>query len=232
LKENNSKETIQSIYIGLRSSLVRAVMGIVPPREVEDIVQETYVRVCQVKHPEDIRQPRSYLFRTARNLAFDYLKRSETKYTEGMDEQDIDTLIEGRSDHDSTFDQVASNEEFALFCEAVRHLPVKCRRVFVLKKVYGYTQIEIARELAISIGTVEKHISLGIKRCTYFMQQHNTEHHSPEHQKTQHHNRQHHNKQHHNKQHHKIIEQTGRGQQQNNSAVISLAERAPKGPRS
>jgi len=217
LKENNSKETIQSIYIGLRSSLVRAVMGIVPPREVEDIVQETYVRVCQVKHPEDIRQPRSYLFRTARNLAFDYLKRSETKYTEGMDEQDIDTLIEGRSDHDSTFDQVASNEEFALFCEAVRHLPVKCRRVFVLKKVYGYTQIEIARELAISIGTVEKHISLGIKRCTYFMQQHNTEHHSPEH---------------HNKQHHKIIEQTGRGQQQNNSAVISLAERAPKGPRS
>ena len=202
-------------------------MGIVPPREVEDIVQETYVRVCQVKHPEDIRQPRSYLFRTARNLAFDYLKRSETKYTEGMDEQDIDTLIEGRSDHDSTFDQVASNEEFALFCEAVRHLPVKCRRVFVLKKVYGYTQIEIARELAISIGTVEKHISLGIKRCTYFMQQHNTEHHSPEHQKTQHHNRQHHNKQ-----HHKIIEQTGRGQQQNNSAVISLAERAPKGPRS
>ena len=76
MKEKDSKETIQSIYIGLRTSLARAVMGIVPPREVEDIVQETYVRVCQVKHPEDIRQPRSYLFRTARNLALDYLKRS------------------------------------------------------------------------------------------------------------------------------------------------------------
>lgn len=170
MKGNNGRETIQNIYLGLRSSLARAVMGIVPPREVEDIVQETYVRVCQIKHPENIRQPRSYLFRTARNLALDYLKRSETRYTEGMDEQDIDALIEGRDDDDSTFEQVATNEEFALFCEAVRHLPVKCRRVFVLKKVYGFTQIEIARELNISIGTVEKHISQGIKRCTFFMQ--------------------------------------------------------------
>ena len=222
MKEKDSKETIQNIYIGLRTSLARAVMGIVPPREVEDIVQETYVRVCQVKHPEDIRQPRSYLFRTARNLALDYLKRSETKYTESMDEQDIDTLIEGRSDDDSTFDQVASNEEFALFCEAVRHLPVKCRRVFVLKKVYGYTQIEIARELDISIGTVEKHISQGIKRCTYFMQHHDT----------QHHNKEHHTKEHHNKEHHNNIQKTGRGQQPKNSAATSLTERAPKGPRS
>ena len=217
MKENNGKDTIQNIYIGLRTSLARAVMGIVPPREVEDIVQETYVRVCQVKHPENIRQPRSYLFRTARNLAFDYLKRAETKYTDGMDEQDIDTLIEGRSDDDSTFDQVASNEEFALFCEAVRHLPVKCRRVFVLKKVYGYTQIEIARELNISIGTVEKHISQGIQHCTYFMQ---------------HHNKEHHDTQHHNKEHHNNIQKTGRGQQPKNSAATSLTERAPKGPRS
>ncbi|ETN91605.1 putative RNA polymerase sigma factor FecI [Gammaproteobacteria bacterium MOLA455] len=173
MKENNGKETILNIYIGLRSSLARAVMGIVPPREVEDIVQETYVRVCQVKHPEDIRQPRSYLFRTARNLALDYLKRADTKLTDGMDEQGMDSLLDTSRGDDSTYDQVASNEEFALFCEAVRHLPVKCRRVFVLKKVYGYTQIEIARELDISIGTVEKHISQGIKRCTYFMQRNN-----------------------------------------------------------
>lgn len=126
-------DSIQSIFIGLRSSLARAVMGIVPPREVEDIVQETYVRVCQVKHPENIRQSRSYLFRTARNLALDYLKRAETKYPDGMDEQDIDSLVDTKAGDDSTFDQVTSNQEFALFCQAVRHLPVKCRRVFVLK---------------------------------------------------------------------------------------------------
>lgn len=170
MTDKKATDSILALFLDLRSSLARAVMGIVPPREVEDIVQETYVRVCQVKHPEDIRQPRSYLFRTARNLALDYLKRAETKHTESMDEQDIDSLIDTGAGDDSTFDQVASNEEFALFCEAVRHLPVKCRRVFVLKKVYGYSQIEISKKLDISIGTVEKHISQGIKRCTYFMQ--------------------------------------------------------------
>ena len=109
---------------------------------------------------------------------------------------------------DSTFEQVASNEEFALFCEAVRHLPVKCRRVFVLKKVYGYSQIEIAKKLNISIGTVEKHISQGIKRCTYFMQQHSSTEDGLK----------------------KGLEQGGH--QQPNSAIISLADRAPRGPRS
>lgn len=108
-------------------------MGIPPPPRSRRRVQETYVRVCQVKHPENIRQPRSYLFRTARNLALDYLKRAETKYTDGMDEQDIDSLVDTKAGDDSIFDQVASNQEFALFCEAVRYLPVKCRKVFVLK---------------------------------------------------------------------------------------------------
>lgn len=202
MKEKDDKDSIQNIFMGLRSSLARAVMGLVPPREVEDIVQETYVRVCQIKRPQDIRQPRSYLFRTARNLALDYLKRSDTKLTDGMDEQDMDSLIDHSKGDDSTFEQVASNEEFALFCEAVRHLPVKCRRVFVMKKVYGYSQIEIARKLNISIGTVEKHISQGIKRSTYFMQQHHNN------------------------------SEDNRGPQQPNRAPISLADRAPKGPRS
>ena len=42
----------------------------------------------------------------------------------------------------------------------------------MLKKVYGYSQREIARELGLSESTVEKHIAQGIKRCTYFMMQH------------------------------------------------------------
>jgi len=39
----------------------------------------------------------------------------------------------------------------------------------VLKKVYGYSQKEIAIKLDISENTVEKHIATGIKRCTQFM---------------------------------------------------------------
>ena len=54
-------DSIHSIYMPLRGSLARAVLGIVPPKEIEDIVQETYVRVCQVQSKEKIREPRSFL---------------------------------------------------------------------------------------------------------------------------------------------------------------------------
>ena len=80
--------------------------------------------------------------------------------------------VKGEELIDETYTQAVSNEEFALLCKAVRHLPLQCRRAFILKKVYGYSQREVARELNLSESTVEKHIALGIKRCTYFMMQH------------------------------------------------------------
>ena len=65
---------------------------------------------------------------------------------------------------DETFHNNATQQEFKLFCDAVRALPKQCRRAFVLKKVYGYSLKEIAQELEISEKTVEKHIAEGIKR--------------------------------------------------------------------
>lgn len=165
------EDRVTSVYISLRESLARAVIGIVPPKEIEDIVQETYVRACQAEHRDEIRTPRSFLFKTARNLALDYAKRAESRLAISVEDEQEFGLGEAQRAANETFDQVASNEEFSHFCEAVRRLPVQCRRAFVLKKVYGYTQREIATELKISESTVEKHIAQGIKRCTYFMMQ-------------------------------------------------------------
>jgi len=165
-------ETVLSAYMSMRASLARAVMAIVPPKEIEDIVQETYVRACQIENKERITEPRSFLLKTARNLALDYVKKANTRFTCGVDDVDSLTSGTGSTLTDDTFGNVTSNEEFGLFCESVRMLPVKCRRAFVLKKVYGYTQREIAQVMKLSEKTVEKHISEGIKRCTYFMIQH------------------------------------------------------------
>ena len=58
---------------------------------------------------------------------------------------------------------------FQLFCRAVRQLPIKCQRVYILRRVYGYTQIEIAEQMGISIKTVEAHLTKAIVRCTDYM---------------------------------------------------------------
>lgn len=164
-------EDITQLYLKLRRNLARSVADMVPPKEVEDIVQEAYVRVCQVGKSRGIRTPRSYLYRIVRNLALDYLKCSESRLADRLD-QDFDNGI--RNDllfSDDTLERATSDEDFGHFCEAVRLLPVQVRRAFVLKKVYGYSQREIAREMRLSESTVEKHIALGIKRCAYYMQQ-------------------------------------------------------------
>ncbi len=141
--------------------------GIVPPKEVEDIVQETYVRACQVNENDAMVEPKALLFKVAKNLALDYVKRADTRLVVSDD-----SLLEMRDSTqltDETFSQTASREEFADFCDVVRRLPQQQRRAFVLKKVYGYTQREIAAEMKISEKTVERHIALGMEKCLEYL---------------------------------------------------------------
>lgn len=161
------QESYSNVYLAIRGQLARAVSRIVPPKDIEDIVQETYVKLCQVKKKDEIREPRSFLMATARNLALDHVKKAESRLAISVEEdEDFDR---DKAGYDQTFSQAASDEEFTFFCEAVRKLPVQCRRVFVLKKVYGYSQKEISQQLNISENTVEKHVALGVKRCALLM---------------------------------------------------------------
>ena len=162
-------------FVSLRGRISRLVMGIVPPKEVEDIVQETYVRVCQVENIDAIHEPRSFLFRTAQNLALDHVKRAETRLTSGASDIDEVAVPSSSALEDATYGKVASDEEFALFCEAVRHLPKQSRRAFVLKKVYGYSLKEIAAIMGIGQPTVETHIVNGTKKCVQYLREHKAE---------------------------------------------------------
>jgi len=160
-----SEEGIPQVFLRLRGKLARAVLGMVPPREVEDIVQETYVRACQMGNTGKIREPQAFLFKVARNLALDYIKCANTRLVVSVENLDEPGGVDSRRLNDETFDKVVSNDEFSEFCDAVRQLPPQRRRAFVLKKVYGYTQREIAAEMQISTKTVERHISLGMENC-------------------------------------------------------------------
>ena len=164
-KEN----TLHNSFMAVRQTMLRVISRIVPPRAVEDIVQETYVRICQIENKEAIKQPRSFLLKTAKNLAIDHLKRAEVRLVDAVD--DMAEFEHFVSADDAIYQQVATDEEFSQYCQAIRQLPIQCRKVFVLKKVYGYSQKEIVKKLSISESTVEKHIALGVKRCTYFMMQ-------------------------------------------------------------
>jgi len=159
--------------------LSRAVSRIVPPQDIEDIVQSTYVRVCQYNSRSQIEEPQALMLSIARNLALDHVKRAEYKRTSPASDVELESAL-ARYATDESYQTATSNEEFSRFCEAVRRLPLQCRRVFVLKKVYGYTQREIAQELGVAESTVEKHISTGMHFCVRYLKDHTQANKRPE----------------------------------------------------
>lgn len=158
-------DELESLYLTMRGGIASMVSRIVPPDEVEDIVQETYLRLCRVAMADEIQNPRAYIYRIARNLALDSLKKADNAQTVPF----IEDFAELGTRSDDVVKNVESKEEFGHFCDSVRRLPAQARRVFVLKKVYGFSQRRIAADLGISQSTVEKHVALASRRCARYM---------------------------------------------------------------
>ena len=53
--------------------------------------------------------------------------------------------------------------------EAIQSPPDHCRQIFTLRKVYGMSQPEIARQLGMSENTVSAQLTIGVKKCMAFM---------------------------------------------------------------
>jgi RNA polymerase sigma factor (sigma-70 family) len=158
--DNNNLATV---YLGFRSALARVVGRIVRRTEVEDILQEAFVRSFEAGRHGEIRDARAFLMRTATNLALNHIARKEQSATGPLDDIAAeDTPACGALSLDA---QIDADREFLAFCRAVGSLPEQCRRAFILRKVYGVSQREIAAQLAISESTVEKHIAKGLLMC-------------------------------------------------------------------
>jgi RNA polymerase sigma factor (sigma-70 family) len=162
-------ESINALFLSCRAMLARSVSGIVPPHEIEDIVQETYVRACRLSPRSEITLSHALMITIARNLAFDHIKSSAYRLNSALDPDAATNMANAANLPDETFRQVTSDEEFSKFCRILRQLPLQCRRAFVLRKVYGCSQSEIAKVMGISESTVEKHIVKGFKFCTQHM---------------------------------------------------------------
>jgi len=81
----NRPDKVARVFLSIRDALARAVSGIVPPAQVEDVVQETYVRVCQARTLDEIALPKAFMFRTARNIALNYVNRAENRLSQSLD---------------------------------------------------------------------------------------------------------------------------------------------------
>jgi RNA polymerase sigma-70 factor (ECF subfamily) len=110
------------------------------------------------------------MWKTAKNLALNHIENANIKLTTNVaDFSDPDVSLPTELVEAELELQFESRERFLVFCRAVQRLPLQCRRVFILKKVYGLSQKEVAARLKISESTVEKQAAKGLLVCADFM---------------------------------------------------------------
>lgn len=134
-------------------------------QDIEDVAQETFLRAYSTGR--DIEQPKSFLFRIARNTALNQIARKSNQVTDYLEDSGLmDVIGESTSE-----EEVAAAQVLGLHCEAVASLPLQCRRVYLMRKVYGMTHKEIAERLGIAVSTVEKHLIKAVADCDRYVRE-------------------------------------------------------------
>jgi RNA polymerase sigma-70 factor (ECF subfamily) len=160
------KSTVAETFLKYRSKLMRAVGSIVGADDIEDIVQEAFIKSYEAELKQEIQYERTYMLKTARNLALNHVAKAENKNKQQLDDMDI--LPYELVGH-SLEKNVESKERFIHFCRATDTLSADVKRVFLLKKVYGMRQKEIAELVGLSESTVEKHVAKGLMMCSRYL---------------------------------------------------------------
>jgi RNA polymerase sigma-70 factor (ECF subfamily) len=135
--------------------------------EVDDIVQEAFVRVLRAHEAAPIESPKAFLFATARNLALMQLRHRQVARTDSLAETDVSRILDESSDVPGT---VARAQELELLTQAIQSLPSRCRQVVTLRKLYGLSQRDIAARLGISEHTVEAQGTIGLRKLVEYFE--------------------------------------------------------------
>ena len=113
-----------------------------------------------------IRNPKAFLFATARNLALDLFRRGRVVRFETLVGIE-DSLVETSSP--SCSESLNVRQELAILIEAIDVLPPRCREIMILQKMHGLSNQQIATRMGISINTVNAQLVIGLARCRRFL---------------------------------------------------------------
>jgi RNA polymerase sigma factor (sigma-70 family) len=164
--------TILEAYLKNEVALKRYLRRFVRASEAaEDLAQEAFLRAFAAEAGLKIETPKAFLFKVAKNLALNELARQSVAAIEPLGDFEGKEVLED-SNQVAVEDVIDSRERIRLLARAIAALPPQCAKVFILRKMQGLSQKEIAARLNISVRTVENHVALGLSRCRAYMRAH------------------------------------------------------------
>jgi len=157
---NSAREGDRAAFGRLYDRYGRMVHGIllcrVPPREVDDLVQEVFLAALRQLHAlRDASRFGAWLAAITRNRANDFYRKSgpEAALTEPVSEEQT----EGRANNP------AEAQEAAVILAVVRTLPDAYREPLILRLAEGLTGPEIAARTGLTHGSVRVNLCRGMQ---------------------------------------------------------------------
>ena len=147
-------------YYGPLCNYAASIIG--DPHVAEDVVQQLFVQLWYKQALESVENPQAYLLRSTKFKCIDFLRstRQEVVSLEAIPEPNVED--EGFREEDI----IPMLHFFAA------SLPPKTRQVFLLSRVEGYSNQEIADELNLSVKTVENQMTRALKKLRELLKQH------------------------------------------------------------
>ena len=122
-------------------------------QDAEDIIQETWLRLASAVSLSQIHHPKAFLLRIAANLALTRGRRRKL-------------ALRAETMAASTRDRIEADQaENLTLAQIVFGLPEPLRDVFLLSRIDGLTNAQIADRLGVSPKTVEWRMTRALAHC-------------------------------------------------------------------
>lgn len=128
--------------------------------DAQEVAQEAYVRLVTLERPEQVESLRAYLFRIASNLAVDRLRMRQVRVENPLAPPDEDLHLAPIPER-----HAAATGQLQALHQALRELPAKTGRAFVMHAIDGCEIGAIARVMKISERMVRYHVANALAHC-------------------------------------------------------------------
>lgn len=136
--------------------------------DAENILQDVYLSFWERR---DIwlsfDNPVAFLYTTIRNRCIDFLRHKalEQETISHLQEEQILSMKMNLDSLNALDEGIFYDEKLEdIISQAIESLPERCRQIFIMNKIEGKKQKEIASELNISVHTVETQMGIAYKK--------------------------------------------------------------------
>ncbi len=163
-----SQPDIQELFMNNYVGLCVYAGRIVKDKSVaEELVQDTFYKLWEKRDTLQIQESLvAYLFRSLQNNCLNYLKHAKvvSKFNQSVIQKNLEAEYFLNISQETGLSVYLAQELEGRIHEAIEQLPEQCREIFIMSRFDGLKHHDIARKKKITVNTVQKQISIALKK--------------------------------------------------------------------